>query len=94
MISSAIASGSENSFGINYRPGCDWKPAPGIGRWPQRSYSVFASDIRLSRQNLSPPNRLTTMNRAATGNPSLSTGANPAPIMPGIFTAGRARSVD
>src|ERR1700683_4273095 len=34
MISSAIASGSENIFGIKRRPGCDWKPAPGVGRWP------------------------------------------------------------
>jgi hypothetical protein len=58
------------------------------------SYTVFASDIRLPRQNLSSPNRLTIMNRAAAGNPSLSTGSNPAAIMPGIFTAERSRSVD
>jgi hypothetical protein len=48
MMSSAIASGSENSFGIKCKPGRDGAgPAPEIGRRASPSYSGFEADIRL-----------------------------------------------
>jgi hypothetical protein len=47
MMSSAIASGSENSFGISCRPGHSWGANRPESDASQRSYSVFTAELRL-----------------------------------------------